>query len=131
MAQKPTTPKYFVDSEDEEMYLDMLTEMDVEEAENIYLEIKDDKAGTHLSNNARTLTFEQMTYKNLRYLVVGCERAGAELRVKALAAFVYRASLSTRLAPLVPNKRLIEMMHTSLGRNIETIYGWSNVKYKG
>ncbi len=125
------TPAYFVDTEDEEMYLEMLDTMDSEEAENIYLDTRHEKAGTHLSNKARGSTFEEMSYKNLRYLIIGCERAGAELRVKALAAFVHRAGLSTRLAPLVPNKRLIEMMHKSLERNIETIYKWSNVEYRG
>ena len=130
-AESSPKPKYFIDSEDEEMYLDMLEDMGIEEAENIYTETKDHTAGTHLSNNARKSTFENMTYKNLRYLVIGCERAGAELRVKALAAFIYRANLTTRLAPLVANVRLIEMMHKSLERNIETIYKWSQVKYKG
>ena len=122
-------PAYFVDSEDEEMYLDMLQDMDKEEAENLYIETKHEKAGTHLSNTARLLTFEEMSYKNLRYLIIGCERAGAELRVKALAAFIYRASLPTRLAPLVTNARLAEMMHKSLEKHIKTIYKWSNVKY--
>lgn len=124
-------PKYFVDTEDEAMYLEMLESMDMEEAENVFMECKDDKAGTHLSNQARKKTFEEMTYKNLRYLIIGCERAGAEIRVKALAAFMYRASTEERLAKLVSNKRLLEMMHRSLKDNIIQIYEWSNVKYKG
>lgn len=131
MTTADIKPKYFIDSEDEEMYLDMLEDMGLEEAENIYTEIKSETAGTHLSNNARKLPFEEMSYKNLRYLIIGCERAGAELRVKALATFIYRANLTTRLAPLVANKRLVEMMHKSLTRNIETIYEWSHVEYKG
>lgn len=129
MAQKQLD--YFIDTEDEEMYLEMMHNMSFEEAENIYTESKDDLAGTHLSNTARKLTFEFMSYKNLRYLIIGCERAGAELRVKALATFLYRASLTTRLAPLVSNERLHKMLETSLKRNMETIYEWSKVEYKG
>lgn len=122
---------YFIDSEDEEMYLAMLESMNYEEAENIFTTCKDDLAGTHLSNKARKLSFEHMSYKNLRYLIIGCERAGAELRVKALASFIYRAQSTTRLAPLVSNTRLMEMMHISLQRNLETIYNWSKVSYEG
>lgn len=124
-------PKYFIDTEDEEMYLDMLESMGQDEADEIFAECKDDKAGTHLSNQARKKTFETMTYKNLRYLIIGCERAGAEIRVKALATFIHRANTEERLAPLVSNQRLIEMMHKSLQRNMEQIYKWSNVKYGG
>lgn len=122
-------PKYFVDSDDEEMYLDMLEGMTLEEAENLFVETKDEKAGTHLSNKARLLTFEEMSYKNLRYLIIGCERAGAELRVKALAAFLFRASLATRLAPLVSNERLVGMLNKSLERHMPQIFAWSNVPY--
>ena len=123
-------PKYFIDSDDEEMYLDMLEDMDYETAENLYMDTKDETSGTNLSNAARKLTFEQMTYKNLRYLIVGCERAGAEMRVKAMAAFIFRAGLPVRLAPLVANDVLLKMMRKSLKKDIHKVYAWSNLEYE-
>jgi len=125
--KKESNLDYWIDSEDEQMYLDILFSMDFEEAENIYNEIKEEKAGTHLSNNARKLSFENMTYKNLRYLIMGCARAGAELRVKALAAFLYRVSLPTRLSPLVSNKDLLSSMRRSLKKNTDKINEWSGI----
>lgn len=120
---------YYIDSADEAMYLEMLEDMDFETAETIYHEVHDTLPGAYLSNIARQKTFEELTYKNLRYLILGCERCGAELRVKALATFIFRASLSTRLNPLVNNGKLSEMLFKNLEDNIETVYGWSRVKY--
>jgi len=128
MSNKKLT--YFIDTDDEKMYLDIFNNMSLETAKTIYNISKNEKAGTHLSNKARTLTFEKMSYKNLRYLIIGCERAGAELRVKALATFIYRANLSAPLAPLISNDKLIEMMNKSLKKYIETIYKWSGLNIK-
>ena len=126
-------PAYFIDTDDEAMYLDMIPVIlaDREEAENIFTECKDETSGTHLSNNARKLNFNEMSYKNLRYLILGCVRAGAELRVKALAAFTHRVHSTERLNKLVSNKRLLEMMQKSLKKEMEQIYKWSNVPYEG
>ena len=120
---------YFVDSDDEAMYLDIFEEMSFEEAENIYTEISNDLPGPYLSNTARKKPFSELTYKNLRYLILGCERCGAELRVKALATFIYRASLSTRLSPLVDNGKLSEMLFKNIENSIDMIYGWSKVPH--
>ena len=113
MAEKLT---YYIDNELESTYLDMLPIIlnDKEEAENIYTTIADDLPGTLLSNNARKKSFKNLTLANLRYLILGCERAGAEIRVKALATFIYRANTEERLNKLITNKKLIEMM---LGEN--------------
>ena len=118
---------YWLDKEDEIMYLEMMKDMSLETATTIYNVSKNEKAGTHLSNKARKLKFSELSYKNLRYLIIGCERAGAELRVKALATFIYRANLLIPLAPLVPNKTLMEMMNRSLKKHIKTIYNWSGL----
>ena len=121
---------YWLDKEDEIMYLEMMKDMSLETATTIYNVSKNEKAGTHLSNKARKLKFSELSYKNLRYLIIGCERAGAELRVKALAAFIYRANLLIPLAPLVPNKTLMKMMNKSLTKHIKTIYNWSGINLK-
>ena len=121
--------EYFIDSEDEAMYLEMLEELDTVSAIKLYNKIKGDKADTHLSNKARLKTFEEMSYKNLRYLLLGCERCGAELRLKAYATFIARASTDVALNPLVDNSRLKEILHRNLEDNIEKIYSWSKVKY--
>lgn len=118
---------YFVDSDDESMYLEMFQDMDFEEAENIYTEISTELPGTFLSNTARKKPFSELTYKNLRYLILGCERCGAEMRVKALATFIYRASLSTRLNALVDNGKLSEILFKNIEQAMPTLYKWSNV----
>jgi len=121
--------EYFIDSEDEAMYLEMLENMDSVTAHALYHKIKDDTVGTHLSATARNKCFAEFTYKNLRYLILGCKYCGAEIRVKALATFIYKASLDTPMNALVDNTHLKKLLFDNLHTTIETIYSWSKVKY--
>ncbi len=123
--------KYTLDSDDEAMYLEMLQDMNFDTAMDIYQNIKSELAGTYLSNTARLKPFSELSYRNLRYLILNCERCGAELRVKALATFVYRATLPKRFNVLVSNTRLMELLHKNMYDSMNKIYEWSNVKYNG
>ena len=105
---------YFIDSEDEAMYLDMLEEMDSLTANTLYHKIKNDTVGTHLSVTARNKTFEEFSYKNLRYLILGCKYCGAEIRVKALATFIFKTSLNTPMNALVDNAHLKKILFDNL-----------------
>lgn len=127
----PDKPSYFKDKEDELMYLEMFEDMDAETAEDIYHNIQHEVLNKYLSGSARKKTFGQLTYKNLRYLILGCELCSAEVRVKALATFIYRASLDIPLNPLVSNERLMAMLHDNLEKSMGSIYKWSGVEYQG
>lgn len=121
---------FFKDPEDELMYLEMLDDMDFDTAMDIYHTIENDSINdTHLSGKARNKPFSELSYKNLRYLILGCKYCGAELRVKALATFIYRASLPTRLNALVTNNHLMKMLHGNMQSALPQIYEWSGVKY--
>ena len=120
---------YFIDSDDEAMYLEMLEGMDFDTAMDTYTTIKDEVLNKYLSGSARGKTFAQLTYKNLRYLILGCENCSAEARVKALATFIYRASMPTRLNALVSNDHLMRMLHANLEKAMPQIYKWANVEY--
>ena len=121
---------YFIDSDDEAMYLEMLEELNFESALEIYQTIKDEVLNdTHLSGKARNKSYNEFTYKNLRYLILGCKYCGAEIRVKALATFIYKASLPTRMNALVPNDHLMKILYDNLNTKLEEIYKWSKVSY--
>jgi len=122
--------EYFIDSDDELMYLEMLENMDTLIANTMYHSIKTDTVGTHLAEPARNKTFEEFTYKNLRYLILGCKYCGAEIRVKALATFIYRASLDIPMNALVDNSHLKKILFDNLNKKLPEIYKWSNVEYK-
>ena len=122
--------EYFKDTEDEEMYLNMLEEIDADTAMDIYMEIKDEEITSYLSSRSRGRTFEELTYKNLRYLILGCENCKAEMRVKALAAFIFRASLPKRLNALVSNQKLLNMLHKNMEESMPKIYTMSGLKYE-
>jgi len=121
---------YFIDSDDEAMYLEMLEDMDFETAENIYTDIQNEEVTSRsLASKTRGKTFKDLTYRNLRYIILGCKYCGAELRVKALATFIYRASLPTRLNALVSNEHLQRLLFDNMQKAMPTIYEWSKVKY--
>lgn len=122
---------YFKDTEDELIYLDMLEEMNFKTASEIYTEIEHEILNKYLSGAARDKDFSELTYKNLRYLILGCENCTAETRAKALATFIYRAQQPERLSPLVTNEHLMKMLHQNLEQSIEQLYKWSGVEYKG
>ena len=104
--------------------------MDSLTANTMYHKIKDDTVGTNLAPPARDKTFEQFTYKNLRYLILGCKHCGAEIRVKALATFIFKASLPKPMNALVDNAHLKKLLFDNLSQKLEDIYTWSGVKYK-
>ena len=120
---------YFIDSEDEIMYLEMLENMDTLKANELYHKIKDDTVGTNLAPPARNKTFAQFTYKNLRYLILGCKFCGAEIRVKALATFMFKASLDEPMAPMVDNTHLKKLVFDNLHHKLPEIYKWSGLEY--
>ena len=120
---------YYVDAEDEQMWLDMLEDMDSLTANTMYHKIKDDTVGTHLANPARNKPFSEFTYKNLRYLILGCKYCGAEIRVKALATFIYKASLGVPMNALVDNAHLKKILFNNLQQKLPEIYKWSGIKY--
>lgn len=125
MAKK----EYFIDTEDEAMWLDMLESMDSLTANTIYHKIKDETVGTHLAPPARNKTFSEFTYKNLRYLIIGCQYCGAEIRVKALATFIFKASLPSPMNALVNNAHLKKLLFDTIQRELPKIYSWSGLKY--
>lgn len=122
--------EYFKDIEDEQMYLEMLEEIDFDTAMDIYTDVKDEAITSYLSSRSRGRTFEELTYKNLRYLILGCENCKAEMRVKALATFIYRASLPIRLNALVSNQKLLDMLHKNMEESMPKIYTMSGLKYE-
>ena len=123
-------PKYFIDSEDELMYLEMLEEMDSLTANTLYHKIKDDKVTGNMSTTAGKKTFETYTYKNLRYIILGCKQCSAEDRVKALATFIFKASLNVPMNALVSNDHLKKILFDNLHQKLPELYAWSNVEYE-
>lgn len=122
--------KYFIDSEDELMYLEMLENMDSLTANTMYHKIKDDKVRGNMSKTASGKTFETYTYKNLRYIILGCKQCSAEDRVKALATFVFKASLGVPMNALVDNKHLKKILFDNLQQKLPQLYEWSGLKYE-
>jgi len=129
MSTKKPKPEYFIDAEDELMYLEMLETMDSLTANQIYHKVKDEKVGTNLAPPARNKTFSEFTYKNLRYLILGCRHCGAEIRAKALATFIFKASLDTPMNALVSNDHLKKLLFDNLNQKLPEVYSWSNVEY--
>lgn len=128
MSNKPT---YFIDTEDEQMWLDMLEDMDTLTANSIYHKIKQEVTDSRsLASKTRGKTFEQLTYKNLRYILIGCKYCGAEMRVKALATFMFKASLPEPMNPLVDNSHLKKVLFDNLHNKMEDIYKWSGLEYE-
>lgn len=123
-------PDYFIDSDDEEMWLEILENMDTTTANTLYHKIKDESVGTHLSASARNKTFSEFTYKNLRYLILGCKYCGAEIKVKALATFIFKASLDIPMNALVDNAHLKKILFNNLQQKLPVIYEWSGLDYE-
>ena len=123
-------PDYFIDCDDEEMWLEMLENMDTTTANTLYHKIKDESVGTHLSASARSKTFSEFTYKNLRYLILGCKYCGAEIKVKALATFIFKASLDIPMNALVDNAHLKKILFNNLQQKLPVIYEWSGLDYE-
>ena len=123
-------PDYFIDCDDEEMWLEMLENMDTTTANTLYHKIKDESVGTHLSASARNKTFSEFTYKNLRYLILGCKYCGAEIKVKALATFIFKASLDIPMNALVDNAHLKKILFNNLQQKLPVIYEWSGLDYE-
>ena len=122
--------EFFKDPEDQRIYLEMLEDMDFDTAMDIYKEIEDETINdTHLSGKARNKPFSELTYKNLRYLVLGCKHCDADLRAKALATFIYRASLPPRFNALMPNAHLLKMLRQNLKQTLPQLYEWVGLKY--
>ena len=111
------------------MYLEMLEDMDLAQAMAIYDKIKDVKPEKGISGKARTLTFKELTYRNLRYLILGCEWCPAELRVKALATFIARSYHTTEFSPLVSNTDLRKRLHDSIQKELVSLYKYSGIDY--
>ena len=121
---------FFKDPEDQLIYLEMLEEMDFDTAMDVYKEIENETINdTHLSGKARNKPFAELTYKNLRYLILGCKHCDADLRAKALATFIYRASLPKRLNALVSNNHLMKLLHDNLTKALPQLYEWGGLKY--
>jgi hypothetical protein len=122
---------YYTDTEDEAIFLAMLEDMDYPTAENIYTKIREEAPSTtSVSNEARNKPFKDLTYRNLRYIILGCKNCGAELRVKALATFIVRASTDEQLNVLVSNDHLKKILFNNLQQQITEIYKWSGLKYE-
>lgn len=122
-------PEFFIDKEDELMYLEMLEDMDLSGAMQIYDKIKDTKPDKNVSGSARDKVFGNLTYRNLRYLILGCEWCPAELRVKTLATFIARSYQDTSFSPLVSNADLRKRLHDSIQKEIVKLYKWSGIDY--
>lgn len=122
-------PEYFIDKEDELMYLEMLEDMDMPTAKEMYSKIKQTKPNKCVSGKAIKLTFEELTYRNLRYLILGCQWASAEIRVKALAAFISRSYSAEDLSPLVSNEDLRRRLHDSMLKALPELYRHSGIDY--
>lgn len=127
MAEKP---KYFIDEDDELMYLEMLEDMDSLTANTLYHKIKHDKVVGNMSKTASSKTFEDYTYKNLRYIILGCKQCSAEDRVKALATFIFKASLNTAMNALVSNAHLKKILFDNLHQKMPDIYSWYGLDYE-
>ena len=122
---------YFNDTEDEAVFLAMLEDMDYVTARSIYTKIQDEcPSTTSINNAARNKPFKDLTYRNLRYIILGCKNCGAELRVKALATFIARASQPISMNALVDNDHLKKMLFTNLSQKLTEIYKWSGLKYE-
>lgn len=126
MTNKPT---YFKDKEDELIYLEMLEDMDMVQAKNIYQNIKDTTPDKNVSGSVRNTNYKNLTYRNLRYLILGCEWCSAELRVKALATFIARSYTSDRFSALVTNEDLRRRLHDSIQTKLITLYKYSGIDY--
>ena len=121
---------YYVDAEDEQMWLDMLEDMDSLTANTMYHKIKDEILDSRsLASKTRGKTFGELTYKNLRYIIIGCRYCGAEMRVKALATFVFKASLQEPMNVLVDNSHLKKLLFDKLEREMPQLYEWSGLEY--
>ena len=122
--------KYYIDAEDELLYLQMLEDMDYLTASSIFARIKEETpATTNVTASARNTPFEELPYRVLRYIILGCKQCGAELRVKALATFIFRAGLPKPLNALVDNDHLKKALFINLQHKLPEIYKWSNCKY--
>ena len=120
---------YFIDSEDGLMYLEMLEDLDSLTANTMYHKIKHETVGTNLAPPARNKSYAEFTYKNLRYLILGCKHCGAEIRLKALATFIYKTSLDIPMNALVDNKHLKKILFDNLQQKLPEIYKWSDLEY--
>ncbi len=121
---------YFIDSDDEAMYLEMLEDMSTTTANAMYHKIKGHKVKGNMSATAGAKTFETYTYKNLRYIIIGCKQCSAEDRVKALATFIYKASLDIPMSALVDNSHLKKILFDNLQHALPDLYKYSKVEYE-
>ena len=123
-------PAYFIDKDDELMYLEMMEDLDTTTAIEMYNKIKGDKVRGNLSKTAASKTFDEYTYKNLRYIILGCKQCSAEDRLKALATFIFKTSLPIPMNPLVSNDHLKKILFDNLNNKISEIYKWYGLEYE-
>ena len=122
-------PDFFIDKEDELMYLEMLEDMDLTQAMQIYNDIKDTTPDKKVASHAGKKKFSELTYRNLRYIILGCKWCPAELRGKALATFIARSYQDQPFSPLVPNTDLRKRLHDSIQANLISIYANSGIDF--
>ena len=117
-----TKRKYYVDTELENMILESIINMKDEEAIDLYDEVKNlTPPQETLSASSRNKKYNELSYKQLHYIVIGSEKITAEHRANAYVVMIYKLNQEEKVNRFISNDKLLKKIKLEVKQKFKII----------